>query len=72
MHGFAGKLDTLERMADSGAREYEVRKPNRLRQSLARGEVPNDFQTRKMSLSVGALPVHKRAPVSDNPTKRRA
>lgn len=66
MHGYAGKLDELERMAVSGVREYEVRKPNRLRSSLARGDTPNDFQSRRMRLDVGDLPVH--APLPDNPS----
>lgn len=64
MHGFGGKLADLERMAASGVREYEVRKANRLRTSLARGDTPNDFQTYRFRLAVGDLPVH--APIGDN------
>lgn len=58
LHGFAGTVADLERLATTGVRTYKATKANRLRTSLKRGLTPNDFSVRKFRLGVGSLPVH--------------
>lgn len=60
MHGFQGKVETLERMVVLGRRRYDIEKPNRLRDATKRGLTPNDFTKRDYILKVGNLPVHRR------------
>jgi hypothetical protein len=57
LHGFQGSVADLEKMIATGRRRYTVNKPNRLKQSLARGLTPNEFIKREMTLKVGPIPV---------------
>jgi hypothetical protein len=60
LHGFQGKVWDLERLAASGRRTYTVTRANRLKESLKRGLVPNDFVKRQFTLKIGALTVQKK------------
>jgi hypothetical protein len=57
LHGFQGSVHDLEKLIATGRRRYTVNKPNRLKQSLARGLTPNEFVKREMTLKVGPIPV---------------
>lgn len=58
LHGFAGTIADLERLAVSGQREYTAKRVNKLRTSLKRGLTPNEFREQDFFLNVGRLPVH--------------
>lgn len=60
MHGFQGRIETLEKLVVLGRRRYHIEKPNRLRDATKRGLKPNDFTRRDYVLRVGRLPVHTR------------
>jgi hypothetical protein len=57
LHGFQGSVTELERLVGSGRRKYEVNRPNRLKEALKRGLVPNQFVRRVYALKIGALAV---------------
>lgn len=57
LHGFQGKVWDLERLVSSGRRKYTVNKPNRLKESIKRGLVVNEFRKREHTLKIGAIPV---------------
>jgi DNA polymerase type B, organellar and viral len=57
LHGFQGSVHDLERLVKSGRRTYTVNKPNRLKESLARGLTPNEFLKREMNLNVPPIAV---------------
>lgn len=59
LHGFAGSVADLERLATSGQREYTAKRVNKLRSSLKRGLTPNEFRDQDFFLNVGRLPVHR-------------
>lgn len=59
LHGFAGSVADLERLAVSGQREYSATRVNKLRSSLKRGLTPNEFREQDFFLNVGHLPVHR-------------
>lgn len=61
LHGFQGKVEDLERLVITGERSYTVNRANRLKESIARGLVPNDFQKRTINLNVGKIDVRPRA-----------
>jgi DNA polymerase type B, organellar and viral len=52
LHGFQGTVHDLERLVKTGKRTYHVTRPNKLKESLARGLTPNDFRRREMRLNV--------------------
>lgn len=52
LHGFQGTVFDLERLMKSGERRYQINKPNKLRESIARGLTPNEFTTREMKLNI--------------------
>jgi hypothetical protein len=52
LHGFHGTLQTLEKLYDSGTREYEYTKVNKLRESLRRNLAVNDFVQREATLKL--------------------
>jgi hypothetical protein len=56
-HGFQGSEFDLERLVATGERRYKITRPNKLKESLARGLTPNDFIEREMTLKVGPIPV---------------
>jgi hypothetical protein len=58
LHGFAGSVTDLEQLVVSNRRRYQAVRVNRLRDSLKRGLVPNEFATRDFILKIGDLPVH--------------
>lgn len=59
LHGFAGTVFDLERLAAAGTRTYEAKRVNRLRASVKSGATPNEFRDQEYRLKVGAkLPVH--------------
>lgn len=55
LHGFAGSVADLERLATTEARTYTTQRANRLRESVNRGLTPNAFGMRDFRLKVGAL-----------------
>lgn len=57
LHGFQGSVHDLERMIATGRRKYEVKRPNRLRESLKRKLTPNKFERRQYTLKVGEIPI---------------
>jgi hypothetical protein len=58
LHGFQGDVHDLERLVQTGKRTYTVIRPNKLKSSIARGLVPNDFLERTMTLNVGDISCH--------------
>lgn len=54
-HGSPASLEQLERAALFGEREFLVEKPNKPRESLRRGLVPNLFQKHRVRLKDGPL-----------------
>jgi DNA polymerase type B, organellar and viral len=69
-HGFQGTVFDLERLIATNRRKYTVNKPNRLKQSVQRGLIPNLFVEREMTLRVGPIPVRTRASI--DPATRTA
>ena len=57
LHGFQGTVFELEKMIVSGRRKYSREKPNRLKESIRRKLVPNQFVSRPYTLKVGELPI---------------
>lgn len=57
-HGFAGTTADLELLASTGERDYKATRANRLRSSVKRRLIPNDFVQRSYTLHVGPLPVY--------------
>lgn len=59
LHGFAGTVFDIERLAAHGTRHYTTKRVNRLRASVKSGATPNEFRTQAYTLQVPArLPVH--------------
>lgn len=50
LHGFHGNIETLEKLWETGTRDYEYIKVNKLRESLRRKLQVNDFVTRRGSV----------------------
>jgi hypothetical protein len=60
LHGFAGTVYDIERLAAHGTRRYETTRVNRLRASIKSGATPNEFRRQSYVLKVDSkLPVHK-------------
>lgn len=59
LHGFAGTVFDIERLAAHGKRTYNTTRVNRLRASVKSGATPNEFRKQAYTLQVSAkLPVH--------------
>lgn len=59
LHGFAGTVFDIERLAAHGKRQYTTTRVNRLRASVKSGATPNEFRKQSYTLKVSAnLPVH--------------
>lgn len=59
LHGFAGSVFDIERLAARGKRKYTTTRVNRLRASVKSGATPNEFRKQSYTLQVSAkLPVH--------------
>lgn len=59
LHGFAGTVFDIERLAAHGQRHYTTKRVNRLRASVKSGATPNEFRQQSYTLKVSAyLPVH--------------
>lgn len=54
-HGFQGSVYDMEKLIASNTRKYKASRPNRLRESLKRGLVVNDFVEREYILKVGQI-----------------
>lgn len=54
-HGFQGSIAQLEELVRTGKREYQVTKPNTLKESQRRGLEVNRFETRTLTLNVDQL-----------------
>lgn len=54
-HGFQGSVTQLETLAKTGARSYQIEKPNKLKSSVNRGLVPNLWQKHEFTLNIGPL-----------------
>lgn len=59
LHGFQGKIHDLEKLVATNRRKYTITRPNRLKESVKRGLVPNLFEDREMILKVPPLSVKK-------------
>lgn len=57
LHGFQGTVFDLERLIKTGKRTYTTVRPNKLKESIKRGLVPNDFQKHDHNLRVGPVNV---------------
>lgn len=57
LHGFQGSVFDLERLIATNKRKYTVNRPNRLKDALKRGKVPNLFEKREFTLKVPPLGV---------------
>ncbi len=59
LHGFAGNVFDLERLAAHGGRKYTTKRVNRLRASVKSGKTPNEFRDQSYILKVDTrLPVY--------------
>jgi hypothetical protein len=59
LHGFAGTVFDIERLAARGKRKYTTTRVNRLRASVKSGATPNEFRKQEYTLQVSSnLPVH--------------
>lgn len=52
LHGFHGSVETLEKLWQTGTRDYEYTKVNKLRESIRRNLQVNDFVSTRASLQI--------------------
>ena len=60
LHGFQGKVYTLETLVMRNRRKYFVERPNRLKESINRGLRVNRFERREYTLKVPPIAVARR------------